>query len=80
MSLATRSGRDILTAALGRPDLDEVGAQRCRDVIAESGALASVEAAIGVHLERALAAAAQFDHGAAEPLTELAELAARRDC
>jgi hypothetical protein len=48
-------------------------------VIADSGALASVEAAIEVHLQQALAEAGRFEHGADEPLAELAGLAARRD-
>jgi geranylgeranyl diphosphate synthase type I len=80
LALATKAGRAALTSALGRHDLDEVAAQRCRDVIAESGALASVEAAIDVHLARAMAAAGRLADGAAQPLIDLAELAARRDC
>jgi geranylgeranyl diphosphate synthase type I len=78
-ALTTDAGRAVLAASLGCADLDDVSAQRCRDVIAESGALASVEAAIEVELQRALAAASRLDPIAAEPLTELAELAARRD-
>jgi geranylgeranyl diphosphate synthase type I len=79
MALTTDAGRAVLCTALGTPDLDEVSAKRCRDVIAASGALASVEAAIDVHLERAFALASTFEPDAGRVLSDLAELAARRD-
>jgi geranylgeranyl diphosphate synthase type I len=79
LGLTTDAGRQALERALGTPDLDEVSAQRCRDVIAGSGALASVEAAIDIHLERAVAEAAMLEPRAAAVLTDLAEQAGRRD-
>lgn len=43
-----------LRAALGDPHLDAAGAARCREIVADSGALASVERTIEVHHEAAL--------------------------
>lgn len=79
LELTTPAGRRLLERSLGASDLDEGTAQRCRDVIAASGALASVEAAIEVHLARALALAPTFHPCAAEALTTLAVHAAQRD-
>lgn len=79
MRLATESGRATLADALGRKDLDDTGAERCRDIIACSGALASVEAAIEMHLERAVAAASMLESPASGALTHLALEAARRE-
>jgi len=79
LELATATGRVTLEAGLGTADLDAAAAQRCREVIAGSGALASVEATIEVHLERAVALAARFDPPASGVLLHLAERAASRD-
>jgi geranylgeranyl diphosphate synthase type I len=79
MRLTTDAGRATLEHSLGNRNLDDVEVERCRDVIASSGALASVESAIDVHLARALASAARFDGDAGHALTALALLAARRD-
>jgi isopentenyl-diphosphate delta-isomerase type 1 len=79
LELATATDRITLEAGLGTADLDAAAAQRCREVIADSGALASVEAAIEVHLERAVALAAAFDAPASGVLLHLAERAASRD-
>jgi hypothetical protein len=64
---------------LGNHELDDVDIERCLDVVASSGALASVEWAIDVHLERAIASAATFDRAAGGALTALALQASRRD-
>jgi len=80
LRLATDAGRSTLEAALGRHALDDRDVERTRDVIASSGALASIEAAIDVHLERALAAASTLASPASGALAGLALQAARRDC
>jgi isopentenyl-diphosphate delta-isomerase type 1 len=79
MELATAAGRIALSEALGRGQLDDETAERCREVIAESGALASVEAAIDTQLDRAIAALNGLDTDSRESLTDLALFAARRD-
>jgi geranylgeranyl diphosphate synthase type I len=79
MRLATESGRATLDDALGRADLDDTSVARCRDIIASSGALASVEAAVDMHLERAVAAASMLESPAGGALTRLALRAARRE-
>jgi geranylgeranyl diphosphate synthase type I len=79
MRLTTDAGRATLEQALGNHELDDVDIERCLDVVASSGALASVEWAIDVHLERAIASAATFDRAAGGALTALALQASRRD-
>lgn len=79
LRLADDAGRAVLTESLGRADIDDVQVARCRDVIAASGALASVEVAIDMHLERAVSAASVLDGPASAALTCLALDAARRD-
>jgi geranylgeranyl diphosphate synthase type I len=79
MRLSTDAGRATLERALGNPDLDDVAVERCLEVVASSGALATVESAIDVHLERAVAAATTFERVTADALTALALQAARRD-
>ena len=44
LALATPAQRAVLSDGLGDPLLDDEGAARCRDVVAATGALASVEA------------------------------------
>ncbi|HEY8547673.1 MAG TPA: isopentenyl-diphosphate Delta-isomerase [Acidimicrobiales bacterium] len=56
LRLADDAGRRLLVGALGDPDLDEATAHRCRQVVAASGALASVEALIEAEHDRALRA------------------------
>jgi len=46
LSLATPAQRTMLAASLGDRDLDDDGVDACRRIVAESGALASVEAMI----------------------------------
>jgi geranylgeranyl diphosphate synthase type I len=79
LALSSEAGREVLLGALGRSDLDDQTAHRCRDLIATSGALASVEAAIDTEVERALESLGQLDEPARQALTDLALLAAYRD-
>ena len=79
LELSPAADRATLELALGDRHLDARTAQRGRDVIARSGALASVEAAIEVHRTRALALARTLDRRAAGALVDLAEQAAGRD-
>jgi geranylgeranyl diphosphate synthase type I len=79
MRLTTDAGRTTLHRALGNHELDETAFDDCLSVIASSGALASVEASITVHLERAIASASTFDPPTSRALTALALQAARRD-
>ena len=76
--LADESGRRLLDAALGDPDLDEVGADRVREVVVSSGALASVEALLGNEHARGLEAIDELPADARAALTDLAQLAVRR--
>ena len=79
LELTDADGRAALERALGSATVDDLAVQRCRDIVAASGALASVEAAIDVHVRRALAVASSFDGPAREALTQLAEHAVERD-
>ncbi|MBI5090459.1 MAG: polyprenyl synthetase family protein [Actinobacteria bacterium] len=79
LRLATEAERAVLHATLGAPHVDDVVADRCREVVSGSGALASVEATISELLEQALAVATTFDPAATPALEHLAWYAARRD-
>ena len=79
LGLAPPTGRAVLEATLGCSTIDEACAARCRDIVAGSGALASVEATIDIHLARAVQLAAAFDEPTRTQLTMLAQYAARRD-
>ena len=79
LGLASADDRAVLEQALGCPHLDEQHAARCRRIVARSGALASVEATIDVHLARAVHYAAAFDEPVRTQLSVLAHHAARRD-
>jgi geranylgeranyl diphosphate synthase type I len=76
---ADASGRGVLVAALGASDVDQATVDRCREVVAKSGALSEVEALIGAHLDRALALSGTFDERATVALRQLARDAARRE-
>ena len=54
-------------------------AARCRRIVADSGALASVEATIDIHLARRVHLGPTFDDGASANLMTLARYAAHRD-
>jgi geranylgeranyl diphosphate synthase type I len=75
MRLSDPAGRAVLEATVGDPEVDEPAAQRCREVIASSGALASVEALIADRHARALAAITDLEDPAREALEGLASSA-----
>lgn len=79
LTLAVEPDRRVLEAALGRPDLDDAGAERCRAIVAGSGALASIEALIAARQARAVRALAAVPEPARSALTALAALATQRD-
>jgi|SoiMethySBSTD1v2_1073268.scaffolds.fasta_scaffold02009_15 geranylgeranyl diphosphate synthase, type I len=79
LGLAPEPDRRLLAAALGDPDLDDATAGRCRDIVAASGALASVEALIAARQARAVRAVRDVPEPARRALTSLAALATHRD-
>jgi geranylgeranyl diphosphate synthase type I len=79
MELASEAGRAALSRALGDSSVDDRSAQQCRDVIADSGALASVEAAIDTHVDRAVEALDTLDPSTRASLADLAMFVAHRD-
>ncbi|HEX4867875.1 MAG TPA: isopentenyl-diphosphate Delta-isomerase [Acidimicrobiales bacterium] len=78
LRLATPPQRTVLTARFGDPHLDEAGADRIRDVVAATGALASVEALIASRHATARAALVGLPSDARRALDELAALAIER--
>jgi isopentenyl-diphosphate delta-isomerase type 1 len=80
-ALRLTDGRDhrILRRALGDADLDAAGARRCRDIVAASGALASIEALIEAERARAVHALTDVPEPARTALATLAATAAHRD-
>ena len=70
--------RKLLEAALGDPDLDEAGADRVREVVVATGALASVEARVAADHARAVEAIDELPEPARSALADLAQLAIRR--
>jgi isopentenyl-diphosphate delta-isomerase type 1 len=79
LRLAAAGDRRFLAGALGDPDLDESATARCRRIVADSGALASVEALIAARHDQALRAVAGLDGPARAALESLAGLATHRD-
>ncbi len=78
LRLATPAQRSVLLAALGDPDLGEEQAARVREVVAESGALASIEALVTANHDAARGALAPLPEPARSALRELADLAIER--
>jgi isopentenyl-diphosphate delta-isomerase type 1 len=78
LRLADPSGREVLRSALGDDDLDEHAAERCRDVISSSGALASVERLVAHEHACALAAIEPLGDPARHALETLAATAIQR--
>ena len=78
MELAGASERRVLAAALGNPELDEHGADRARQIVVDSGALASVERLLDAQQDQAHRAVAAVAEPAASALRALADLAVRR--
>ncbi len=79
LALATPTQRAVLAAGLGDPLLDEEGVARCREVIAASGALASVEALVRDRHAAALEAVRELPEPACGALRSLAALAVERE-
>lgn len=78
LRLATPAQREVLAARVGDPHLDESGAARVQEVVAATGALASVEALITAQQAVARAALASIPQPARRALDELAALALER--
>lgn len=78
LRLADAAGRRLVERHLGDPDLDEGDAERVREVVAGSGALASVEALIANLHGSAVQALAAVGSPAREALEELAALSVER--
>jgi geranylgeranyl diphosphate synthase type I len=74
MELAARADRLELQRLLGDPQLDGEGAGRCRQIIAASGALASVEARIAAEAHTAADALATIGEPARGALGDLLDL------
>ena len=53
LELSSGSGHRLLAASLGNDDLDEATEARCRDIVADCGALASIETLIASRLAEA---------------------------
>ncbi|MGD9702533.1 MAG: isopentenyl-diphosphate Delta-isomerase [Acidimicrobiia bacterium] len=80
LALASDAQRDTLVRALGDVDLDDHDAEECREIVARSGALASVETMLRAHHSTALAALAGVPEPARAALTALASDVVHRDC
>ena len=78
MRLADRDEARILDRALGDPLVDEALADRCRDIVATSGALASIETLIADRCAEAVSALRTVPQPARTALERLAALAADR--
>lgn len=79
LELATPAARAVLERSLGNAALDHEGTARCREIVARSGALASVEALIREQHAFALDAIADVPEPARSALTALASIAVQRD-
>jgi len=79
LRLCDESGRRVIETALGDPALDEARAEVVRDVVASSGAAASVELLVRDKHDEALRAIDGLPSDARSALTVLAEQALSRD-
>lgn len=73
MELSSRAAGAELRGLLGHSELDDDGAARCREIIADCGALASVEARIAAEAHVAAVALAAVPSPAADALATLLE-------
>jgi len=78
LRMADPAGHAVLVRGLGDPDLDEAAAERCREVVARSGALASVEALIRHDRDVATSAAGCLAPAARDGLLTLAATTTQR--
>jgi geranylgeranyl diphosphate synthase type I len=72
LALATASERAVFERALGNPELDDADAERCREIVTSSGALASVETLIRTQHAAAVEAATGLPEPARGALRALA--------
>ena len=79
LSLATAAERATLECALGDPALDEAAAERCREIVASSGALASVETLVRTRHAAAIDAIRQLPEPARGALATLAASVVHRE-
>ena len=79
MVLTTPAHRAFLARSLGDRDLDDDGAERCREIVERSGALASVETLLRHQHEVALSALTDVPEPAKGALVALASMAVERD-
>jgi len=79
LRLAAPADVDHLVRSVGGPDLSDADAARCRDIVAGSGALASVEALIADQHRSAMHALEGIDGPVRDVLVELARLAVDRE-
>jgi isopentenyl-diphosphate delta-isomerase type 1 len=79
LRLADSAQRAVLQGALGDPDLDEAGAGAARDVVAATGARASVEALIADECARAVAITGDLPDPAGAALRAMATRLSHRD-
>jgi isopentenyl-diphosphate delta-isomerase type 1 len=80
LRLASDVDQRFLRRSLGDPSLSPTAARWCRDIVAASGARASVEALIDAECERAVDAAATLPEPARTALVRLAGVACHRGC
>lgn len=78
LALTTPAGRAVLEAALGNPRLDDADAAACREVVADSGALASVETLVRTQHAAAVEAISALPDCARDALCDLASSVVQR--
>ena len=79
LALATPAQRTQLERSLGNPDLDDGDADRCRDIVRRSGALAAIETLVRHQHTVAIDAIAALPSPARPALRALASIAVQRD-
>jgi isopentenyl-diphosphate delta-isomerase type 1 len=78
LALTTPAGRVVLERAMGNLDVDETDAERCREIVADSGALASVETLVRTQHATAVEAIADLPDCARDALCALASSVVQR--
>jgi geranylgeranyl diphosphate synthase type I len=78
LTLASPPERTVLERSLGHRHLDDRAVERCREIVAESGALASVETLLATQLATAVKAVGELPDPARSALAALAATAVHR--
>jgi geranylgeranyl diphosphate synthase type I len=78
LTLASPRERSVLERSLGDRHLDDGAVERCREIVAESGALASVETLLATQLATAVRAVGELPDPVRSALTALAATAVHR--